>query len=163
MTWLVYANVTDSPKVHFVHLPTLNRKECEIINKLRTEYINLNNFKYYFFKETTSGCFACNCNETVSHLLFDCHIHCNSKKKVLKLRNIFLKDLRKIHMHFKLRQNHNAIDVLFPHTWILKPYSRDPDYKSKCKKNTILRIKIIKRVVKFVLQLGRFNNEEFGI
>ena len=141
----------------------LNRKECEVINKLQTEYINLNNFKYYFFKETTSGCYACNCNETVSHLLFDCIIHCNAKKRVLKLRNEFFAKLRKIHMHFKYRQNFNAIDILFPHTWISKPYSKDPDYKSKCKKNAKLRIKIIKCVVKFVIDLGRFNNEEYGM
>ena len=108
----------------------LENEECEIINKLRTEYINLNNFKYYFFKETAGTCFHCPHEiDSVSHLLLDCTMNESKFYPISKIRYKFLKDLRKLHMHFKNLRNFNAMDILFPHTWLLNPYANDRKFK----------------------------------
>ena len=62
----------------------------------------------------------------------------NKYYPITKMRHRFLNALRKLHMHFKDLRNFNAIDILFPHTWLLNPYASDRKYKWKCRKNTEL-------------------------
>ena len=53
----------------------LNQKECEIITKLRTEFINLNHYLFtmgIINRENGYKCKHCNVPETVDHYLIDC-------------------------------------------------------------------------------------------
>ena len=53
-------------------LEYFNQKECEIIMKLRTEYINLNHYLHHVNYHTDGKCQHCGVAETVSHFLIDC-------------------------------------------------------------------------------------------
>ena len=49
-------------------LKFLKQYEADIINKLRTECINLNGYKKYEFDETSGKCIYCDVEETVNRL-----------------------------------------------------------------------------------------------
>ena len=145
----------------------LTKKECEVIMKLRTEYINLNNYRRYIGKHETGLCNHCNVKETVSHFLIDCTgfrddriIGLNSNNQNYEiLRNKLFKRLRQVTIFFKYYENINAKNFLFPHTWQLKPYSNNQDYKLIVEKNLKQRIQILKLVAKFVFETKRFNTD----
>ena len=139
----------------------LNQKEVSLINKLRTEHINLNNYIYYYHeknnkekKEVTNGkCINCKCNETISHYILECNMFDQQRK-------ILFKKLRKIDIKFKNRNNVSIIEILFPHIWQIN-YTKDldSDYKLKNDRNTRIRIEILKAIIEFVRKTERFNGE----
>ena len=144
-------------------LKFLNDYECKIITKLRTEYINLNSFKKHYFKETNGNCEICNCHDTVEHYLMECLINDKMQNKITEMRNKFWYDMKKIHSFFKFEMNKNIINILFPNSWLFEPLKDDKKYYDKIKKNQETRIKILKRLCKFVIDCGRFENDEYGI
>ena len=148
-------------------LKHLNPLECEIINKLRTEYINLNNFKYKFFNETNGNCSYCSgpimpVRDDITHFLMDCKINNEMSVKMNKLRHDLRRDLRKMHVHFRNDYNWNPDSMLFPHYWAPMPAHNDPKYYYKYQGNIRLRVNIIKRVVRFVIATKRFEKEKYG-
>ena len=145
-------------------LKFLNKNECEIIMKLRTEYINLNNYRNYIGDHETGNCRHCNVQETVSHYLIDCPGFTNrieldlfiNNKNFTILRNKMKKELRKITVFFKQEINFNARNILFPHIWQLKPKRKDENYQQTIEKNLNKRVKILKQIAKFVNETKRF-------
>ena len=144
-------------------LKYLSAKEAEIINKLRTEYINLNNFEKKFFKKGNGLCNICKVNDTVSHLLLECKINNNENNKINELRHAMINKLRKIDIFYKNEFNINSINLLFPHTWQQDPTNDDKEWKIKLEVNTSKRVKILKVIANFVLNSKRFKNNEYGI
>ena len=156
-------------------LKYLKPYEASIITKLRTECINLNGYKYFRFKDENCGyfnlCRYCNVPETVEHYLIDCPGQ--TKKKALELnpmdtnynacRNILKYNLKKIDSFFKNRGNFNCLNLLFPHTWQIKPQRQDKNYKVKLTNGTKRRIYIFKEIIEFIQRTKRFKREKFGI
>ena len=136
----------------------LKADEASTINKLRTEHINLNSYKHYYFekKEVKNKlCQYCISNlniDTVQHYLFEC-------KKYEKERRRMHKRLRKINKLFKNRKNLTFKNILFPHTWQNKLDQNDENYKYKKYENINVRIEIFKTVKKFVEDTQRFNGD----
>ena len=140
----------------------LNQKEVSIINKIRTEYINLNNYVYYYHEKnkkeikdgkTMGKCKHCKCNENISHYILDCKLYENQRKKLFKkLRNIDIK--------FKNQNKITILDLLFPHLWQIK-YAKeyDENYKEKNNKNIRVRVEIFKQIVKYTETTRRFNGQ----
>ena len=106
-------------------LKYLTQNECEIITKLRTEMINLNDYLFYINKHTDGKCNHCNMKETVDHYLMDCTGFTNIIIQQLNrnnvnynvVRNKLRKNLRKIDIFFKNENNFTALNILFPHIW----------------------------------------------
>ena len=95
-------------------LKYLSKTECEIIMKLRTEYINLNNYKYYINNHKNGMCKHCNVSENVSHYLIDCTGFTQYQQGMNKnntdynkIRKNLRKNLRKICKFFKYEKNFN--------------------------------------------------------
>ena len=63
---------------------------------------------------------------------------------------------------FKLQINQIKL-LNIPHIWILDPPSDHPKYWEKLIYNLNLRIKILKRVCKFVQVTERFKDEKYGL
>ena len=70
----------------------LSQKECEIIVKLRTEYINLNQYLHHIKYHSDGQCRHCKVQETVSHFLIDCvgfkdsmHLHGKGIQRKIKI------------------------------------------------------------------------------
>ena len=143
-------------------LKYLNPLECEIINKLRTEMINLNNYKYKFHSETNGKCKYCECNENISHFLLNCNGSEVMKFKILEIRKKLFDNIKKIDIFFNNNININSINLLFPHHWQENPNRDDPQYKQKLNINLEKRVKIIKQVCKFVVESERFKYEQWG-
>ena len=138
---------------HFIdEFKYLKESELSIINKLRTEYINLNDYKCKFFKYKTNTCEKCKCNciETVNHYLLDC-IAYNKFRKKLK------RNLKKINIRFKYENNHTVIDWLFPHIW-QSNINRAKFYETYYK-NIEIRMKILRLICTFVNETERFKGE----
>ena len=135
--------------------------ECEIINKLRTEYINLNNYKKFYFNESNGTCNNCKCKESVKHYLLDCEGNNNINYKYIRFK--LWKDLRKLHSKFRYENNRTVENLLFPHIWILDPRKDCNEYWFKLQYNEQLRVKILKRICLFVLESKRFEKEEYGL
>ena len=143
-------------------LKYLKPYEASIITKLRTECINLNGYKYFRFQDDNNGyyemCRYCNVPETVEHYLIDCPGQ--TKQITLKMntldtnynasRNILKFKLKRIDSFFKNRANFNAINILFPHYWQLKPKRNDENYKIKLENGLKRRIYIFKEIIEFV-------------
>ena len=149
----------------------LKRYESEIINKLRTEYINLNEYKLFRFNENDGNCKYCNVPETVQHFLIDCsgntnnrnnNKHKDSDMNFNMCRKILRKSARKISCYMKNEANFNVVNLLFPNIWQLDPSKTDPHYKRKIQNNMNRSILILKAVVKYVLETKRFVNEQYG-
>ena len=142
---------------------------------MRTECINLNGYKNFRFNDFNNGhyelCKYCNVPETVSHYLIDCPGQ--QKKLALKMnsmetnynacRNILKSKLKKIDSFWKNRANFNAINLLFPHTWQIKPQRNDKYYKKKLENGVKRRICIFKELIDFIHRTKRFKREKFGI
>ena len=143
-------NITKNSKYFIDELKYLKPKELSIINKLRTEYINLNNYKHYFFEFQSNLCDHCKCNETVNHFLFDCNKYHNQRKR---LKN----KLRKLNVRFKYEKNHNFIDWLFPHKWQLNLDKKR--YYIIHNNNLKIRIEILRLICIFVIETKRFNGD----
>ena len=150
----------------------LNSKEISIINKLRTEHVNLNNYIYFFHEKSnkkqnnnnnnnndnkikTNGlCNICKCNENVTHFMLKCKVY-NQQRKIL------FKNLRKINKKFREIGKCDILDVLFPHIWQSQPMRDDEYYKQKWYENIQVRVNILKAIVNYVKRTQRFNGE-FG-
>ena len=78
-------------------------------------------------------------------------------------RNILKYKLRRIDSYFKNRAHFNVINLLFPHTWQIKPQRKDKDYKIKIENGTKRRISIFKEIINFIYLTKRFKREKFGI
>ena len=149
--------------------------EASIITKLRTECINLNGYKNFRFNDNNFGnyelCRYCNVPETVKHYLIDCPGQQNKTALMLNpmdtnynaSRNILKYKLKKIDSFFKNRGNFNVNNLLFPHTWQLKPHKDDKNYKLKINNGHKRRVYIFKEIIEFVQQTKRFSREKFGI
>ena len=144
-------------------LKYLSAIEAETINKLRTEYINLNNFEKKFFKKCDGLCNICGINDTVSHFLLECKINNNENNKINELRHAMINKLKKIDIFYKNDFNINSINLLFPHTWQQDPTRDDKEWKIKMEINTAKRVKILKIIVNFVLKTERFKDLEYGM
>ena len=82
------------------------------------------------------------------------------------IRNILIGRLKRISVFFKYRINFTVQNLLFPHSWQLKPY-RDglskSEYRKKINSQTFRRIGIFKEIVNFVKSTKRFALEKYGI
>ena len=145
-------------------LKYLKKQECEIIMKLRTEYINLNNYRLYIGKHNDGTCDGCNAIESVSHFLIECpgftdkimmSYHKNNRNYD-GFRKKLRKNLRKIDVFFKYEENFNAVNLLFPHIWQIKPKKKDINYQEMLERNTRKRVSILKAIVKFTMETRRF-------
>ena len=65
-------------------LKHLKQYESEIVNKLRSECINLNGYKNFRYDESNGNCIYCCVAETVEHFLIDC---CGSKSEYVNYNN----------------------------------------------------------------------------
>ena len=70
--------------------------------------------------------------------------------------------LKNVSPFFNNMYHFNAINILFPHFWQLKPSPRDKNYKSKLKDKTLIRVKLLKIVIDFVIKTKRFDGN-YGI
>ena len=143
-------------------LKLLKPFESEIINRLRTEFINLNNYKYRYHNETNGMCDYCNCIDNVSHFLFDCRINKEMDNQIDKYRNKLYNGLRKTNVFFKNRYNITTLNMLFPHRWLPDPKKDDKKYYEKLQKNVSIRVNILKLIVQFVKNTKRFSNDDMG-
>ena len=146
----------------------LKQYEIEIINKLRTEHINLNHYKKKRFKDTDGKCQYCGVKETVNHFLLDCpgsnienhntyDINYNIQRRKLK------SELKKISIFFKYEQNFNCENLLFPYVWLVDPNKKDPNYQEIKNRNQYRITNVLKAVVKFVKNTKRFKKEKYKI
>ena len=152
-------------------LKYLKQYECEIINKLRTECINLNGYKKYKFDESSGKCIYCNVEETVEHFLLKCkgskneyanyHNECEIDYDLQ--RDKLRKELKKHAIFFKESKNFNVINILFPNIWQVDPKKTNPDYHEIKEKNRKREINILKCVVRFVQNTKRFKKEKYGL
>ena len=78
-------------------------------------------------------------------------------------RNILKYNLKKIDSFFKNRSNFNCLNLLFPHTWQIKPHRKDKNYKVKLVNGAKRRIYIFKELIEFIQRTKRFKREKFGI
>ena len=74
-------------------LEFLNQRECEIIMKLRTEYVNLNQYLHHINFHPDGKCEHCGVVESVSHFLIDCigfkkEKNKEKKKEIAKLNGL---------------------------------------------------------------------------
>ena len=150
-------------------LEYFNQKECEILMKLRTEYINLNQYLHYINYHPDGECDHCSVQETVSHFLIDCvgfrdspHLDLHKDNIDFTIARKHLRNsLRKIAIFFKHEINFTAKNILFPHVWQQNPRYGDKNYKQVMDKNLKKRIAILKAVIVFVFETKRFKNN-FG-
>ena len=154
-------------------LKYLTQNECEIITKLRTEMINLNDYLHYIKKHVDGDCAHCNVKETVEHYMMDCpgftniiiqQLHRNNVNYNV-VRNKLRKDLRKIDVFFKNEINFNTMNILFPHVWQRKltNVKRNEQQQIEWKQKRLRkRVDILKAVANFVRNTKRFNND-YGI
>ena len=88
-------------------LEYLNTRECEIIMKLRTEYINLNHYLHHIHYHADVNCEHC-VPETVSHFFLDCVGYKGSMALSLNRSNV---DFTLVRM--QLRKKFKAIAIFF--------------------------------------------------
>jgi hypothetical protein len=154
-------------------LERLSIREAEILNKLRTEYINLNHYKYFRFNNEyeNGNCIYCNVRETVSHYLIDCSgelnemalkfnpLAVNYNKERLKLQ----KQLQKLIIFFRYPENFTSENLLFPHIWIPQPQRKQKNWMELYEKNMNIKINIFKLIATYVRNTKRFERDKFGI
>ena len=149
----------------------LSKYESEIINKLRTECINLNGYKNYKYGESNGKCIYCDVEETVEHFILKCK---GSKNDFVNyyneyemdydvIRKKFRKNLIKKAKFFQQDINFNIINILFPHIWQQDPINTDPKYHEIKERNEKREIEVLKCVVQFVKDTKRFKKEKYGI
>ena len=107
----------------------LNQKECEIIMKLRTEFINLNHYLHHINYHPDGLCDHCGVDETVSHFLIDCigfrdsvclNLHQDNTDFTIARKRLRYR-LKKIAVFFRNPANFTVKNILFPHFWQLNP------------------------------------------
>ena len=148
----------------------MTQRECSIIMKLHTEYINLNHYLHHINYHPDGMCDHCNVAETVSHFLIDCYGYKKSVELSLHKDNIdytiprckMRKKLSKIAMFFKYEQNFNVKNILFPHLWMTDPNKDNNNYFRIKRKNLGKRVEILKTVITYVNETKRFKHN-FGI
>ena len=147
-------------------LKYLTQKECEIITKLRTEYINLNHYLFSIGQIETYKCKYCKHPETVDHYLLHCPgctkpvdqtLHKNNVRYDGH-RNVLKKELRKITSFFRQAINFTSENMLFPHIWQRKLTGKNNNDKWN-RDGIYYRAQILKSVAKFVFNTRRFNTE----
>ena len=151
-------------------LKFLKQYEAEIINKLRTECINLNGYKKYRFGETSGKCYYCDVEETVKHFLLDCigsksdysNYHNEFELDYDIIRDKFKKELCKIAIFFKEEKNFNIKNILFPQVWQKDPIKTNPKYHEIMERNKKREVDVLKCVVRFVQHTKRFKKEKYG-
>ena len=153
-------------------LEYLNQKECEIIMKLRTEFINLNHYLHHINFHPDGLCDHCGVKETVTHYLIDCvgfhksvelSLHKDNVDFIIP-RNRMRKRLKRIAIFFRTPANFTTKNILFPHLWQGNPKfdkSNKSQYQEKVKNNLDKRVEILKCVINFVRETKRFKNN-FG-
>ena len=132
--------------------------ESEIINKLRSECINLSGYNYKKFRcgDSTGKCIYCKVEERVKHFILD---YPGSKNECVnykneyemdydEIRNNLKKELTKQAIFFKQESIFNIINLLFPHVWQQDPSITNPKYHDIKKKNKKREINILKSVVR---------------
>ena len=88
-------------------------------------------------------------------------LSCSNKvKNYNKIRKKFRKKLKEIDVFFKSEINFNAKNILFPHTWQLKPKKDNKNYQLIIEMNLKRRVEILKATTKFVWESKRFSNDE---
>ena len=150
-------------------LQHLTQKECEIINKLRTERINLNHYLYTIGIKDDYKCKKCNHPETVDHFLLDCPGYTDKFAQQLFKNNVdyniqrnkLKKELRKITIFFKHERNFTIQNLLFPHIWQRKLTGKGK-HQDWNRDGVYYRTQILKAVAKFVMNTKRFN-DDYGI
>ena len=131
-------------------LKYLNGKQCELIVKLRSEHIRLNNYRFKILNEIKSP--ICHCQkeiETVEHFIESCEIFNNQRETLLF-------NLKQIDPFYQNNNNNNTINILFPHIWQKQPRWNDSNYKQIKKDNLYTRIEILKSICLFVKETKRF-------
>ena len=111
----------------------LSQFECKVINRLRTEHINLNHYKNKRFNDTSGKCCYCYVNETVEHFLLDCPGNPFENPNAFEIdynacRWKLRQNLKKISIFFKNEINFNCMNILFPHVWQRLPRKSNPNY-----------------------------------
>ena len=151
----------------------LSKYESEVVNKLRSECINLNGYKQYKYGESNGKCIYCDVEETVEHFLLKCkgnkndfviyHNDCEMNYDIIrnKLRRNLI--INKCVIFFQQEKNFNALNLLFPHIWHQDPINTDPKFKEIKEKNLNREIEILKCVVEFVTGTKRFKKEKYGL
>ena len=132
----------------------LTKETIEIINKLRTENINLNNYKYHYHGMESPLCTNCQTIENVTHLLFDCNKYMHQRHKW------FIK-LNRINKFYENPQNRTSINVLFPIRWQNKIDPKDPNYKELNKQLMYQRFDIYDSIVQFIKDINRFEENNY--
>ena len=160
-----YQSIRNQSNIFKNELRYLNHRECEILTKLRTEYINLGYFKYEFFPRDnpSSCCMECHCKDDLMHFFWDCNINSIDKHRIDHLRNKFIRKLKNIDSHFRFGNNRNMMDLLFPHTWLNKIFDKKLNFKYDMNIVMSKKIKIYKLISKFVLDSNRFKYDQYGI
>ena len=147
-------------------LEHLTKRECSIIMKLRSEYINLNHYLHHINYHPDGMCDHCNVSETVPHFLMDCYGYKKSVELSLHTDNVdftisrcrMRKKLKKIAIFFKYEQNFNVMNILFPHLWLKDSNKNEKNCMKIKKKNLEKRVAILKAVITFVDETKRFKN-----
>ena len=147
-------------------LEFLTKRECSIIMKLRSEYVNLNHYLHHINYHADGMCDHCNVAETVTHFLMDCYGYKKSVELSLHKDNVdftiprckMRKKLKRIAIFFKYEQNFNVNNILFPHTWLKDPNKNEENWYEIRKKNLEKRVEILKTVITFVDETKRFKN-----
>ena len=151
-------------------LKMLSKFESSIINKLRSECINLNGYKHFKYGESNGNCVYCKVEETVEHFLINCggskceyaNYYNEFEMDYDIIRYDFKQNLKKIAAFFNQEINFNVINLLFPNIWQKEPKKTNPNYFDIKRKNEKRVIEILKLVVKFVKDTKRFKKEKFG-
>ena len=148
---------TNQSKHYIDEQKILNPKKMCIINKLRSEHINLNNYLHFHFKKeyTNNKCIHCNCIESVKHYLTECKLFDNQRKKLYR-------SLRKIDVNYKFKHKINTRLLLFPFLYQDWSNKDEIDYNIINENNTFKRVHIYNAICKYVKRTNRFNGK-YGI
>ena len=76
--------------------------------------------------------------------------------------NVLKSKLKRIDIFFKNRSHFTSKNLLFPHSWQVRPYRKDPNYKCKLNAQLLRRVRILREVINFVRMTRRFKREQFG-
>ena len=110
-------------------LKLLSKYESEVVNKLRSECINLNGYKHYKYGESNGKCIYCDVEETVEHFLLKYKgnknefvtYHNDFEMDYDIIWNKFRRNLIKCAIFFQQEKNFNVLNLLFPHIWQQDP------------------------------------------
>ena len=131
----------------------LDRDTIQIINKLRSEQVNLHAWEHAYFPNQSNGlCDSCNCSENVSHYLLEC-------QAFLQHQSELIQNLQKADPFFQNPAHLTTVNILFPYRWQIPPRWDDPAKKEILKSQRKTRFTILNAVCKYVRTTDRFNTE----